>query len=157
MEHQKIQMPSISEIEELDIGELAKNINKSLNAFFLYRKEFMKRALANGLRIKMTEMSKGAANSWKKEPRKIKNAYKRLSRKIDDLLQTKKQEKKTFQIVYDDKMEMVPQEAVYQEPLFTPIPSDEYICSLSVDDIAFLDLYGINVINLYSSDYFDFD
>ncbi|CAG8767052.1 10619_t:CDS:1, partial [Gigaspora margarita] len=133
MEFPTIQMPSILEIQEFDIEELSKNINKSLNAFFLYRREFMKRALANGLRIKMTEISKMAAKAWGKEPRKIKKAYIKVSRKVDDLLQRKKQEKKIFQIVYDHNMEMIPQEAVYQvyqQPLQF-IPPDEYICSLN--------------------------
>lgn len=79
-------MPSISEIEKFDIGELSKNYNNPLNAFFLYRREFTKRAIASGMKIKMTEISKMASKSWKNEPRKVKNNYMKVSRKVDDLL-----------------------------------------------------------------------
>ncbi|KAF0558412.1 MATA-HMG [Gigaspora margarita] len=94
MDKMDIKMPNISEIQKLDVEELARGRNKSLNAFFLYRKEYTKRVIASGMKIKMTELSKTAANSWKNESKKVKKAYAEVSMRVDDLLQKRRQEKK---------------------------------------------------------------
>ncbi|KAF0347910.1 MATA-HMG [Gigaspora margarita] len=146
MDKMDIKMPNISEIQKLDVEELARSTNKSLNAFFLYRKEFTKRAIASGMKIKMTELSKKAGNSWKNESKKVKKAYAEVSKRVDDLLQKRRQEKKTYEIIYDTNMEKVPQEP---EPIDNQVPlqsfpPEETILSLSVDDITYLCSIGIN-------------
>ncbi|CAG8635257.1 3493_t:CDS:1 [Dentiscutata erythropus] len=130
----RTQMPSISEIEEFDIGELSKNKRKPLNAFMIYRNEFRKRALANGMKKKMSELSKMAGESWRTEPTKVKAAYTRVSRQIDKIFQRRREEQKIFKIVYDPKMG-VPQEQEHDVAPHQSIPADDYMYSLNVDAI----------------------
>ncbi|CAG8673703.1 18593_t:CDS:1 [Dentiscutata erythropus] len=144
-----IQMPSISEIEEFDIEKLTGNNDKSLNPFFLYRREYTKRAIKNGMKIKMTDISKMAAKSWKNEDTMVKEAYAKVSRRIDDLLRKRRQEKRTYQIVYDVNMERFLQESehVSNQLELVPLqsfPPNEYVSSLNVDDVAFHNPFGIN-------------
>ncbi|CAG8522461.1 20573_t:CDS:1 [Cetraspora pellucida] len=149
-------MLSISEIEQFDIEELARSHyknGKNMNAFFLYRQEYTKRARASGVKQKMTSISKLAAESWRKEPPKIRRALAKVSKQVDELLQRRRQIAKTYPIVYDpnmEKLQQIPQEAEsvpYQHvPLIQYVPilyyptlqHNEYIYSLSVDDITFL-------------------
>ncbi|CAG8557612.1 4155_t:CDS:1 [Dentiscutata heterogama] len=146
-----IQMPSISEIEEFDIEKLAGNNHKSLNPFFLYRREYTKRAIKNGMKIKMTDVSRMAGKSWKNERTMVKKAYKKVSRRIDDFLRKRRQEERTYQIVYDVNMERVLQESehVSNQLELVPLQSfspDEYASSSNMDDIAFLNPSYINTI-----------
>ncbi|CAG8744736.1 27210_t:CDS:2 [Gigaspora margarita] len=70
-------MPNVREIRQFNIDELA-NISKGnryLNSFFVYRKEYTKRATASGKKMKMTDVSKLASQAWKKENPSIKKAY----------------------------------------------------------------------------------
>ncbi|KAF0525605.1 MATA-HMG [Gigaspora margarita] len=142
---EEIQMPSISEIKKFDIEELAKSNRKRLNAFFLYRREFTKRAVSNGIRMKMTELSKLAANSWKNESTKVRKAYIKVSSQIDGILQKRRQENKTYHIIYDHNMEKIPQE---QGPIANQLaiaPPQYYPHGESnVDDITFPCSLGIN-------------
>ncbi|CAG8758200.1 21531_t:CDS:1 [Cetraspora pellucida] len=149
-------MFSISEIEQLNLEELVRSHyknGKNMNAFFLYRQEYMKRVRASGIREKMTNISKLAAESWRKEPPKIRRAFTNISKQIEELLQRRRQSKKTYQIVYDPNMEKVQQisqkaESItyqhvrliqYVPTLYYPtLQHNEYIYSFSVDDIAFL-------------------
>ncbi|CAG8607738.1 10241_t:CDS:1 [Racocetra fulgida] len=153
-------MLSVSEIEELNVEEYVRNHyknGKSMNAFFLYRKEYTKRAIANGIKAKMTNISKAAGESWRNEKPKIKKAFAKVSKRIDELLQRRRQSEKTYQIIYDPNMERV--QPISQEsvdinnqhdpsiqntptlyfPSYFPLSQDyEYSYSLSVEDIAYL-------------------
>ncbi|CAG8838075.1 5423_t:CDS:2, partial [Racocetra persica] len=132
-----IKMLSVSEIEQLNVEE----------------KEYTKRALANGIKEKMTIISKHAGESWRKEKPKIKKAFAKVSKRIDELLQRRKQSEKAYQIIYDpnmDKVQQIPQESVdinnqhdlliqTTPMLYCPLSQHhEYSYSLNVEDIAFL-------------------
>ncbi|RIB26654.1 hypothetical protein C2G38_2162768 [Gigaspora rosea] len=101
-EASRIKMPSVREIRQFNIDELA-NISKGsryLNSFFVYRKEFSKRATASGIKMKMTDISKLASQAWKNENSSIKKAYADVSKRIEK----RKQKEKTYQIVFDVNM-----------------------------------------------------
>ncbi|CAG8513712.1 12573_t:CDS:1 [Racocetra fulgida] len=127
-EASKVQMLNIQEIEQLNIDEFAGNISKgskSLNAFFVYRKVFTKRAIASGIKMRMTDISKFAAQAWSSESPEIKKAYADVSKRIDNVLQKKRQKDMTYQIVYDGNMNNfqspIPQER--ESPIESPIES----------------------------------
>ncbi|CAG8628901.1 8927_t:CDS:1, partial [Gigaspora rosea] len=142
---EEIQMPSISEIKNFDIEELATSNRKRLNAFFLYRREFTKRAISNGMKMKMTDLSKHAANSWKNESTKVKKAYMKVSSQIDGLLQKRRQENKTYNIVYDANMEKISrkQKPVANQLAIAPLQYSPHGES-NVDNITFPCSLGIN-------------
>ncbi|RIB09494.1 hypothetical protein C2G38_2146526 [Gigaspora rosea] len=118
----QIKMPSVREIEQFNVDEIARNISgesRCLNAFFLYRKEFTKRAIAIGIKMKMTEISKLASLSWKNEKPKVKKAYADVSKRIDGLLQRRRQRERTYQIVFDVNM-MKDQTTISENPILVP-------------------------------------
>ncbi|KAF0485246.1 hypothetical protein F8M41_022855 [Gigaspora margarita] len=113
-EASQIKMPNVREIRQFNIDELA-NISKGnryLNSFFVYRKEYTKRATASGKKMKMTDVSKLASQAWKKENPSIKKAYADVSKRIE---KRKQKEKKDYQIVFDANMTKV-QTATPKEP-----------------------------------------
>ncbi|RIB26337.1 hypothetical protein C2G38_2240832 [Gigaspora rosea] len=115
-----VKMLSISEIEQLNIEEFARDQFKncrSMNSFFLYRREYTKRAIANGMNSRMTNISKQASESWKNESPQIKKAYAKVSKRIDELLQRRNRNARTFQIVYDPNMNRVQQIAQTSEAI----------------------------------------
>ncbi|CAG8735368.1 4304_t:CDS:1 [Gigaspora margarita] len=151
---QQVKMLSISEIEQLNIEEFANQFRngRSMNSFFLYRREYTKRAIANGMKSRMTNVSRLASESWKNETPQIKKAYAKVSKRIDELLQKRRQNTRTFQIVYDVNMNRVQQiaqrpEAIHNQyvPLmqytsnfYYPLPQhNEYSYSSSEEEVAF--------------------
>ncbi|CAG8483173.1 8899_t:CDS:1 [Cetraspora pellucida] len=149
-----VPMMSISEIEQLNAEEIARNHikdGKSMNSFFLYRREYTKREIGKGQKVRMIDISKHAAKAWKNEKPKYKRAYAKVSKKVDELLQRKRQKNQKYQIIYDDFMTKIqpishyesvsiPEEGFFLPPppaLDHPSPSqDEIIYSLNVDDIT---------------------
>ncbi|CAG8854362.1 18757_t:CDS:1, partial [Gigaspora margarita] len=118
----QIKMPNIREIEQFNVNEIARNIsgeNRCLNAFFLYRKEFTKRAIAIGIKMKMTEISKFASLAWKSEKPKVRKAYADVSKRIDGVLQRRRQKERTYQIVFDVNM-MRDQTTISENPILVP-------------------------------------
>ncbi|CAG8520405.1 23647_t:CDS:1, partial [Gigaspora rosea] len=104
-EASRIKMPNVREIKQFNIDELA-NISKGnryLNAFFIYRKEYTKRAISSGIKMRMTEISKLASQAWKNEDAKIKKAYTDISKRIEK----KKQKERTYHIIFDENMTKV--------------------------------------------------
>ncbi|KAF0485247.1 MATA-HMG [Gigaspora margarita] len=104
-EASRIKMPNVREIKQFNIDELA-NISKGnryLNAFFIYRKEFTKRAISGGIKMRMTEISKLASQAWKNEDAKIKKAYTDISKRIEK----RKQKERNYQIIFDENMTKV--------------------------------------------------
>ncbi|RIB26659.1 hypothetical protein C2G38_2030040 [Gigaspora rosea] len=101
-EASRIKMPNVREIKQFNIDEFA-NISKGnryLNAFFIYRKEYTKRAISGGIKMRMTEISKLASQAWKNEDANIKKAYTDISKRIEK----RKQKKRNYQIVFDENM-----------------------------------------------------
>ncbi|CAG8653972.1 32747_t:CDS:1 [Racocetra persica] len=148
-EASQVKMPNIQEIEQLNIDEFAGNISKggkSLNAFFVYRKVFTKRAIASGIKMKMTDISKLAAEAWNNEPPEIRKAYADVSKRIDNVLQKKRQKDMTYQIVYDGNMTKVQtpipqeQESPMESPIESPVESPIVIPSYHdlIPDTQFL-------------------
>ncbi|CAG8815398.1 17093_t:CDS:1 [Racocetra persica] len=143
------QMLSTSEILQLNIEELVPNNykdGKGMNAFFLYRREFTKRSMENGIKAKMTDISKCAGQAWKNEKPRVKRAYAKVSKRIDELLQKRKPKTKDYPIIFDEHMKKVVQPHKPEPPIPIPTtpalidpPQDEFIyCTLNVDDITLL-------------------
>ncbi|CAG8757969.1 15159_t:CDS:1, partial [Dentiscutata erythropus] len=99
MSEARFRMPNIREIEQLNLDEFAtiSKGSKYLNAFFIYRKEYTKRSIASGIKMRMTEVSKLASQAWKNENPKIKKAYTDVSKRIEK----KRQRERTYQIIFD--------------------------------------------------------
>ncbi|CAG8547034.1 10066_t:CDS:1 [Dentiscutata heterogama] len=99
MSEPRIKMPNIREIEQFNIDEFAtiSKGNKYLNAFFVYRKEYTKRSIASGKKMRMTQISKLASQAWKNEKPDIKNAYAEVSKRIEK----RRQKERTYQIIFD--------------------------------------------------------
>ncbi|CAG8654720.1 814_t:CDS:2 [Cetraspora pellucida] len=120
----QIRMPNLQEIEQLNINEFAKNISngrKCLNAFFVYRKVYTKRAIASGVKMKMTEISKLAGQAWKNEDLKVKKAYTDASKRIDKVLQKKRQKCMTYSFIYENMTNVQP--SIPPSPIESPIES----------------------------------
>ncbi|CAG8622913.1 6358_t:CDS:2 [Racocetra fulgida] len=126
------QMMSTSEILKLDIEELVPNNSKD--------------GKKNGLKVKMTDISKCAGQAWKNEKPRVKRAYAKVSKQIDELLQRRKPKTKDYQIIFDDNMKKMVQPHKPEPPIPIPPPpalvgppQDEFIyATLNVDDITLM-------------------
>ncbi|CAG8850333.1 20210_t:CDS:1, partial [Racocetra persica] len=93
-------------------------------------------AIASGIKMRMTDISKFAAQAWSHESSEIKKAYTDVSKRIDNVLQKKRQKDMTYHIVYDGNMTKVqtpipqeqesPIESPIESPLESPILTPSY-------------------------------
>jgi hypothetical protein len=58
------------------------NSRKPCNGFMIYRKVYQKQLKENSYRFKMTTISRWASDSWLKENKKLKDAYREFASKI---------------------------------------------------------------------------
>ncbi|CAG8480797.1 5269_t:CDS:1 [Scutellospora calospora] len=66
---------------------------KMLNEFFIYRKVFVQELKKQNVKVKMTRASKLASASWYQESSIVKNEYRRLARKVENLFIIARNEK----------------------------------------------------------------
>ncbi|CAG8721069.1 12778_t:CDS:1, partial [Cetraspora pellucida] len=83
---------------------------------------YTKRAIASGIKMRMTEISKLAGQAWKNEDLKVKKAYTDVSKRIDKVLQKKRQKYMTYNFIYDGNMTNV-QTPIPPSPIGSPIES----------------------------------
>ncbi|CAI2161948.1 3323_t:CDS:2 [Funneliformis geosporum] len=75
---------------------------KSPNSFFVYRTAFVKQLLIEQHKFKMTQVSKWASSSWKKESKEVKETYKVMAQKIDKEFSEKRKAIKGYRIVCEN-------------------------------------------------------
>ncbi|CAG8567206.1 7530_t:CDS:1 [Diversispora eburnea] len=74
--------PSITEDEivQIHLKNGIKNVNQTMNAFMIYRKEF--NHIASNFNLTRKFVSKSSSISWKNEPQYIKNYYKQFAKNV---------------------------------------------------------------------------
>jgi len=75
---------------------------KSPNSFFVYRTAFVKQLLIEQHKFKMTQVSKWASTSWRKESKEVKDAYRVMAQKIDKEFQERRKAIKGYRIVCEN-------------------------------------------------------
>ena len=93
--------PQISPNEILDERSSDKLASKQPNKFFIYRKAFIKElkkriSIDN---VSVTTLSPHISSSWAKEPRVVKEEYKKLSDEVGKLLKSKRKE--NFTLIFE--------------------------------------------------------
>ncbi|CAG8559712.1 3074_t:CDS:2 [Diversispora eburnea] len=87
------------------LGRPFTNIDtKSPNAFFVYRKAFVKHLSDKNLKFRMTEVSKLVSYNWKNESKVVKDAYTKIAQEIDKEFQERKRIIRGYKIVCDPIM-----------------------------------------------------
>ncbi|CAG8451652.1 441_t:CDS:1 [Paraglomus occultum] len=77
--------PEISPTELLSRKKSGPCLTKTANAFFVYRKAYVKELKRQGKRIKMTQISGVISYSWSREPEKIRSAYKDIADEASEM------------------------------------------------------------------------
>ncbi|CAG8471939.1 1221_t:CDS:2 [Diversispora eburnea] len=67
--------------------------NRSLNAFFIYRRAYLDQLRVHGIKAKMTDVSPFISSSWKNEPSFVRDAYKEIACQVEILLKDIKKKK----------------------------------------------------------------
>ncbi|CAG8458702.1 3551_t:CDS:1 [Diversispora eburnea] len=80
----------IDEIVQLQLRNGIKNVNGTMNAFFIYRKEF-NHIVTNykNYNLELKDISSYASISWKQEPKHVKEYYKQLAKKVKERFKEK--------------------------------------------------------------------
>ncbi|CAG8610908.1 722_t:CDS:2, partial [Diversispora eburnea] len=81
----KVQFPprvTVEEIVQKQLDNNIKNVNHTPNSFLIYRREFNNEIHKSQVNLKLEDISKLAAVSWKTEPQQIKNYYKKLAKEV---------------------------------------------------------------------------
>ncbi|CAG8490946.1 3714_t:CDS:1 [Diversispora eburnea] len=71
---------SVDEIVKIHLKNGIKNVNQTLNAFMIYRKEY-NRVVAK-LNLSSKDVSKFAKTSWKNEPDNVKDHYQQIAKNV---------------------------------------------------------------------------
>jgi hypothetical protein len=71
--------PKVTALELIEKAKLKRTATKSPNKFLIYRKEFVKELNRLGIQCSMTDISKFIGESWKQEPKHVKDAYVKIS------------------------------------------------------------------------------
>ncbi|CAG8741882.1 10423_t:CDS:1, partial [Acaulospora morrowiae] len=91
------------------LGRPSTNLDtKSPNAFFVYRKAFVKHLSDKNLKFRMTEVSKLVSYNWKNESKEVKAAYTKIAQEIDKEFQERKRIIRGYKIVCDPIMTLDP-------------------------------------------------
>ncbi|CAG8458920.1 2433_t:CDS:2 [Paraglomus brasilianum] len=77
--------PEISPTELLSRKKSGPGLTKTANAFFVYRKAYVKELKRLGKRIKMTQISGVISYSWSREPEKTRSAYKDIADEASEM------------------------------------------------------------------------
>src|SRR6185312_5814211 len=77
--------PEISPTELLSRKKSGPGLTKTANAFFVYRKAYVKERKRLGKRIKMTQISGVISYSWSREPEKTRSAYKDIADEASEM------------------------------------------------------------------------
>lgn len=72
---------SVEDIVQMQLKNGIKNVKQTLNAFMIYRKEFI---VYQEFKLTWRCMSKLASQSWKDEPITVKNYYKTMAKKVKE-------------------------------------------------------------------------
>ncbi|CAG8486798.1 12379_t:CDS:1 [Cetraspora pellucida] len=83
-----INVPFPPEINPVDLIRRNKNgelLSRATNKFLIYRNEYAKELQARGFKLSMREVSRMAAQSWKKEPQQVKRKYEDIAREVEKL------------------------------------------------------------------------
>ncbi|CAG8521866.1 4765_t:CDS:2 [Acaulospora colombiana] len=78
--------PVITAQDILNRRSLERAHAKGPNAFMIYRRAYLEQCHAQQCKFKMTELSPLAGESWKKAPKRVKDAYKNIAREVDRIL-----------------------------------------------------------------------
>ncbi|CAG8642702.1 8834_t:CDS:1, partial [Paraglomus occultum] len=85
--------------------------SKTANAFFVYRKAYVKELKRQGKRIKITQISGVISYSWSREPEKIRSAYKNIADEASEVF--KKEERQHQQpVLLRSKVIQLPHDAM---------------------------------------------
>ncbi|CAG8542262.1 5528_t:CDS:1 [Diversispora eburnea] len=71
---------SVDEIVQIHLKNRIKNVNKTVNAFIIYRKEY--NHVVAKLNISSKDVSKFARNSWENEPEVVKDYYRQMAKNV---------------------------------------------------------------------------
>ncbi|CAG8490929.1 3713_t:CDS:1 [Diversispora eburnea] len=71
---------SVDEIVQIHLKHGIKNVNKTMNAFMIYRKEY-NRVVAK-FNLSSKDVSKFVSISWKNEPKNVKYHYQRMAKNV---------------------------------------------------------------------------
>ncbi|CAG8457546.1 2595_t:CDS:1 [Ambispora leptoticha] len=82
----KVPFPPKITPQELAQNKIGKKKSKNLNAFIVYRKQYLEQMHRLGLKPNMVQLSRKAGSAWEKEPQKVKKWYKDLAEKVVDIL-----------------------------------------------------------------------
>ncbi|CAG8616448.1 6227_t:CDS:1, partial [Diversispora eburnea] len=75
------------EIVELHLKNKIKNVNRTMNAFMIYRKEF--NHIVTNSNLKLKDISKYAGISWKNETEDVKNYYRQMAKEVKKIFKEK--------------------------------------------------------------------
>ncbi|CAG8696147.1 10694_t:CDS:1 [Scutellospora calospora] len=144
-------MPDTSEIDFDDLIKTCSKDSKSMNGYFIYRNEYKKQVIANGIKLKMTEISKLSGAAWKNEKCEVKDAYKNLSKQLDDELKRRKKEAgQIYNIVFDNHMEKVtPTQSSHGSPVLMNT-SIEPLSLINTTDSFYSEETNISMVSFYS-------
>ncbi|CAG8801702.1 4315_t:CDS:1, partial [Dentiscutata erythropus] len=71
---------SVDEIVKIHLKNGIKNVNKTMNAFMIYRKEYNN--VVAKLNLSSKDVSKFAKTSWENEPKDVKDYYRQMARNV---------------------------------------------------------------------------
>ncbi|RIB21725.1 hypothetical protein C2G38_1070669 [Gigaspora rosea] len=80
-----INVPFPPEINPMDLIRRNKNgelLSRATNKFLIYRNEYVKELQIRGFKLSMREVSRMAAQSWKREPHHVKRKYEDIAREV---------------------------------------------------------------------------
>ncbi|CAG8757942.1 32313_t:CDS:1 [Racocetra persica] len=75
-----------------------KNGVKSITAFVVYRYAYIQELSSRGVKFKITQVSNVISNSWKQEPKVVREEYKKLADDANNLYCSKYQKKQQLQL-----------------------------------------------------------
>ncbi|KAG9295527.1 hypothetical protein G9A89_000178 [Geosiphon pyriformis] len=81
-----IKFPLPSEITTEKLRKMAIKKKKPSNSFIIYRLEYIKEIKKRGLKPSMTQISSKVAEAWRREPKEVKDCYKKLARQNAKLI-----------------------------------------------------------------------
>jgi len=121
--------PEITALELITKAKVKKTATKSPNKFLIYRKAYVKELYALGIQCSMTDISKNIAESWKKEPKYVRDAYREISDEANRLhkqmIGVPNMKKKNNRKKSSNKSSSIPMNAGYTSSLSVTV-SDNY-------------------------------